>query len=52
MNQLNLYQVGPQPGSLPIEELNANIVFKLNLVVRGSWATAREHISVGYAELS
>ena len=35
-----------------MEELNANIVFELNLVVRGSWATAREYIGVRYTKLS
>ena len=36
MDQLDLYQVDSKPSSLPMEELNANIVFELNLVVRGS----------------
>ena len=36
VNQLNLYQVGSKSGSLSMEELYTNIVFKLNLVVRGS----------------
>ena len=51
MDQLNLYQVGPKSGSLSMEELYPNIVFKLNLVVRDSWATTREYISVGYTKL-
>ena len=36
INQLNLYQVGSKPGLFSIEELHTNIVFELNLVVRGS----------------
>ena len=35
-----------------MEELDTNIIFKLNLVVRGSWATTREYISIRYAKLS
>ena len=51
MDQLDLYQVGPEPGSFSMEELHTNIIFELNLVVRDSWATASGHVSVGYAEL-
>ena len=51
VDQLDLHQVGPKPGSFPMEELDTNIVFELNLVVRGSWATARGHVGVGYAKL-
>ena len=36
MDQLDLHQVGPKPGSLSMKELHIDVVLKLSLVVRGS----------------
>ena len=33
-----------------MKELYMNIVFKLNLVVRDSWATTNRYISIEYAK--